>query len=689
MSCPDRHCKSGCVHAGLHTPINIPAIQASLIQRAKEAGAMPELYSVKLNGKKIAIVGAGPAGFGAAAMLARYGYEIDIYEKSKRAGGACNWIPDYRLPKNVLKSDIDFVLSLGNINLKLNSPVEDYEKLLKEGYDAVLVTIGLPVPIKLGIPGEDKAIMGTDYLDNPSELKGRVAVVGGGATATDCAVVAKMSGADSVEMFFLETFSEMPLDPGEREELLAHDIELNGRVKLTEIKGNGKIEAIETIKVSLPKGVKFNLKDISDVEGTEQLRKGIDHVIVAIGNRSGLKKADNKNIFYAGDCDFGPSTVVEAVAAGKNAAEVIHASLYGKEKDIENKAKSLDPVPGYNWLPQSLETDFFGRKIKSPFLLSAAPPTDGYDQMKKAYEAGWAGGVMKTAFDGVDIHIPGEYMHAYDGDTYGNCDNVSGHSLTRVCGEVKKLIKEYPDRLTIASTGGPVSGNDEADKAGWQSNTKKLEEAGVMGIEYSLSCPQGGDGTEGDIVSQNAALTAKIIDWIMEVSNPEIPKLFKLTGAVTSIAAIVIAIKEVLDKYPDKKAGITLANTFPTMAFRKGQKKEWEEGIIFGMSGAGVAPISNLTLANVCNLGVTVSGNGGPMDYKAAADFLALGAKTVQFCTIATKYGYGIIDDLEQGLSHLMADRGIGSVKDLIGIATPSPVTDFMALTPVKKNFYL
>ena len=113
-------------------------------------------------------------------------------------------------------------------------------------------------------------------------------------------------------------------------------------------------------------------------------------------------------------------------------------------------------------------------------------------------------------------------------------------------------MEEYPDRLTIASTGGPVTGNDEEDKKVWQSNTKKLEAAGVMGIEYSLSCPQGGDGTEGDIVSQNVGLSAKIIDWILEVSDPEVPKLFKLTGAVTSIAAIVIGIKEVFDRYLKK-----------------------------------------------------------------------------------------------------------------------------------------
>ena len=185
--------------------------------------------------------------------------------------------------------------------------------------------------------------------------------------------------------------------------------------------------------------------------------------------------------------------------------------------------------------------------------------------MTRAYEAGWAGGVMKTAFDNLPIHIPGEYMFTFNPQTYGNSDNVSGHPLDRVCDEVEQLVKNWPDRLTMASTGGPVTGNDEHDAAGWQSNTKKLEAAGAMAIEYSLSCPQGGDGTEGAIVSQNAALTAKIIDWIMQAGNPNIPKLFKLSAAVTSIVPILRAIRKVFDKYPGKKAGITLANSFPRL----------------------------------------------------------------------------------------------------------------------------
>ena len=125
--------------------------------------------------------------------------------------------------------------------------------------------------------------------------------------------------------------------------------------------------------------------------------------------------------------------------------------------------------------------------------------------MKRAYEAGWPGVVMKTAFDGLHIHIPSEYIVTFTENTYGNSDNVSGHALDRVCEEVARLVKEYPDRLTAASTGGPVTGDDEADKKVWQANTLKLEKAGAMAVEYSLSCPQGGDGTKGDIVSRTPA----------------------------------------------------------------------------------------------------------------------------------------------------------------------------------------
>jgi len=149
---------------------------------------------------------------------------------------------------------------------------------------------------------------------------------------------------------------------------------------------------------------------------------------------------------------------------------------------------------------------------------------------------------------------------------------------------------------------------------------------------------------------------------------------------------VIRAIRQVLAKYPGKPAGITLANTFPTLGFRPaGDGRLWEEGVVVGMSGEGVTPISYLTLAKAVPEGIVISGNGGPMDYKAAMDFLALGVQTVQFCTMVMKFGYGILRELESGTAFLMQQRGIRSVPDLIGMTQPKPITDFMALSPVKK----
>ncbi|PIU18771.1 MAG: dihydropyrimidine dehydrogenase [Elusimicrobia bacterium CG08_land_8_20_14_0_20_44_26] len=689
LVCPDRHCMAKCSRKDFDGSVKIPEVQAYIIRKAKELGGVPDFLKPKLNGKKVAVVGCGPAGLAATAVLSQKGYKVDVFEERSSAGGACNLIPDFRLDRKVIKTDIDFIKSLGNINIKTGEKIEDPKALLIKDYSAVIVATGLWQPIMSGILNENKAINVIDYLSNPKRYKfsGNVAVIGGGATAVDCAITAKKNGASKVEMFVLESPSEMPLTAKEREELLENGVEITNRTSVTAIKTkNGKITGLKTIRIDLPAGKKFGLKNIKTVKGTEENRDGFGFIVLAIGTRAKDNFEKERGIFFAGDHANGPTTVVEAVSSGKNAAEAADAYIRGASPEkVKSDVKSFVELKGYVSLPVTLETDFFGRKITSPFLLSAAPPSDGYDQMKKAYEAGWSGGVMKTSFDGVPIHIPGEYMHVFNPMTYGNCDNVSGHSLSRVCGEVEKLVKEFPDRLTMASTGGPVTGNDADDRKGWQSNTKKLENAGAMGIEYSLSCPQGGDGTEGDIVSQNASLTAKIVGWIMEVSAPDIPKLFKLTAAVTSIVPIVRAIKETLDKYPGKAAGITLANTFPVVDFRAGDKRNWDEAVVYGMSGEGVAPISYSTLINAMPVGLAISGNGGAMNYREAAHFLAIGVKTVQFCTLVTKYGYGIYRELASGISYLMKERGIKSMKELIGCAQPNPVTDFMSLTPTKK----
>ncbi|HEX7541987.1 MAG TPA: FAD-dependent oxidoreductase, partial [Anaerolineales bacterium] len=476
MVCPDSLCMAACTRMKFDGPINIPLVQATIVDMAKNLGGIPEFSRPQLNGKKVAVIGGGPAGLGAAAALAQLGYAVEILETTDRLGGMANLIPDHRLEKNVIETDIQFVLKLGNIKAQTGTRVDDPKALLKKGYDAVCVTIGLWKPIQLGIENEDQAIKMVDLLACPSahQFDGRVAVIGGGATAVDCAITARQRGAKHVELFMLEKLSEMPLTARERKELLDFDIEVNGRIHLTKIVMDGeKISCVETVKVELPAGKAFSPADVRDVLGSEGTRTGFDAVVVAIGMRSALTREQAKGLFYAGEMLTGPKTVVQSLASGKNAALEIDAYLKGEKKPVFDKpTKSYYTLPGYNPVPVSLATEFFGRPIISPYLISASPSTDGLEQMTRAYEAGWAGGVMKTAFDNISIHIPGEYMFAFSPLTYGNSDNVSGHPLDRVCREVEQLVREWPERLTMASTGGPVTGHDESDAAGWQSNTK-------------------------------------------------------------------------------------------------------------------------------------------------------------------------------------------------------------------------
>jgi NADPH-dependent glutamate synthase beta subunit-like oxidoreductase/dihydroorotate dehydrogenase len=701
--CPDRHCMRACARSGLDRAVDIPAVQATIIARARALGAMPVFERAASDaGARVAILGGGPAGLGAAAVLAQAGVGVDILEAGDRLGGMAGVIPEDRLHREVLDADIAFALSLGDITVRTGSPVSDPGDLISRGYAAVVVAAGLGRPLHLAIPGEELAIGARELLADPGAfaLDGRrVAVIGGGAVAADCALTAVGAGADHVELFSLEKLSELPLTGKELSALMGAGVLFTGRTRVIEILAtDAAVAGLRTGAVWLPRGVPFHPRSVQALAGAEQWRPDLDAVIIAIGATAAIPRPQAPGIFLAGDVEHGPTTVVEAVAAGKNAASQVLAHL-GRASGSEPGTRSPEPaspaasvprvkstvvLPGFRRLPVPLDADFFGRPILSPLLLSASPVTDGYEQMRKAYAAGWAGGVMKTAFDDVPIHIPAGYMFSFGRTTFGNCDNVSDHPLDRVCGEIERLRGEFPERLTIASTGGPVTGQDEVDSVVWRSNTAKLERAGAMAIEYSLSCPQGGDGTRGDIVAQDPELTARVIEWVLAAGDPEVPKLFKLTAAVTSILPIMAAVKATLDRFPRARAGVTLANSFPALAFRAGARPAWDGGIVVGLSGEGVTPISNLTLAKVAGLGVVVSGNGGPMSYRAAAHFLALGARTVQLCSVAMRYGVGVVGELHSGLSSLLEERGLRSVGELIGRALPDPVVPFGELPAAK-----
>jgi len=685
MVCPDTHCVAACARAALDAPIDIPACQSTIVARARELGVMPAFAVPSApSGRRVAVVGGGPTGLGAAAALAQRGHVVTLFEP-EREGGMAVSIPDFRLTREMLAADVAFVHSLGDVRTVVER-VEDPWKLLEEGFDAVVVATGRGLPLALGVPGEEAALIGLELLATPDrfELAGRrVAVLGGGAVAADCALVAHRKGAASVELIALESLAELPLTEAERRALAIAGVEVSGRTRVTAVRvEDGRVSGLETVRVRLPEDVPFHPSAVVDVPGSEAARPDLDAVVVAIGAVPSGRVQAGARVVVAGDAVNGPSSVVEAVAAGTNAAAAVEAALAGLPAPTPERAtRSTAILPGRRLQPVALECEFFGRPIRSPLLLSAAPPTDGLEQMRAAYRAGWAGGVLKTAFDGVPIHIPADYMVTFSRDTYGNCDNVSAHPLDRVCREVETLRREFPDRLTLASTGGPVTGDDPSDAGVWQANTRLLESAGVDGIEYSLSCPQGGDGTRGDIVSQDPELTAKVIEWVLAAGDPEVPKLFKLTAAVTAIHPVVAAVRDVLARHPTAKAGITLANTFPSLAFRPQAGGRWDEGVVVGMSGAGVLPITALAIAKAAPLGVPISANGGVMSGRDAAHLLALGAATVQVCTVVLRWGYGIVDELHAGLSHLLEARGLGAVAELVGRALPDPITAFEALT--------
>jgi len=427
--CPDYFCMKACSRRLFDTPINIPAVQATVVQKAKEVG-MASFTVPERNGKKVAVIGAGPAGLGAASVLAQRGYQVTVCEKGKRLGGMMNLIPDFRLDKQVVRTDIEFLKKLGAIKFELGRQIADPEKLL-EKYDAVIVSVGLEEPIRLDIPGEEYILSWQEYLEKQKKIgvaDKKVAVLGGGAVAVDCATTAKRHGALSVELIYRRKQENIPATAYEREMLLEHGIEVSSCSRPIEMIHEGKrLKGLRIARMMLPKGKSPRPENFVVNKKESPVFREFDLVISAIGSRPKLPMKKTKGIFYAGDMVLGSSTVVESVATGKNAALEADAFIRSqrsadslvrafpacgddtrtKLSALQSSAKSRVILAGVPLCPVPLDADFFGRKIRSPFLLSAAPHTDGYAQMRKAYERGWSGGVMKTSFDNVPIHIPG------------------------------------------------------------------------------------------------------------------------------------------------------------------------------------------------------------------------------------------------------------------------------------------
>ena len=331
--CPyDRLCEGACSRCGIDKPIQIGKLQRYAIEQEKALGMKTLSAPAEKKAAKVACIGAGPASLACAAMLAQEGYEVTIYEAEAKAGGVLTYgITPSRLPQDVVDHDVKMVEDLGVkfvFNTKVGKDVK-VEDLQKE-YNAIFVGAGLWQAKLPEVPGTDKAgvITAVDFLKaartsggtyNPGK---KVVVIGGGNVAMDCAVTAKLLGAETA-LVYRRSIEEAPAEMAEIQHVVDLGVSITTNFAPAEVVGADKVEA-----------VKFTGRD-----GVSEAAIACDTVVFAIGqaaedmtavapvavNDKGLivttgSKTNVAGIFAAGDVAHGGKTVVEAVAAGKIAA---------------------------------------------------------------------------------------------------------------------------------------------------------------------------------------------------------------------------------------------------------------------------------------------------------------------------------------------------------------------------------
>lgn len=315
-------------------------------------------------GKRVAIVGAGPAGLTAAYYLAGKGHKVTVFEANEKAGGQLRYgIPKHRLPRNVVENEIGEILK-DNIRLETGKRIESIPKLLEEGVDAVFVAVGTHQGVKLPIPGSElenvyvnTSFLKASELDQSPPVGKRVMVLGGGNVAIDCASVAKRLGAEEVHISCLECYGNMTASEEERTWAEEEGIILHNSVNFPEIIGeNGKVSGVRVQGIY---GFSFdeNGKSILDlIPGAEEII-AVDSVIFAIGQRPNIPESFGlelgrggrisvrndcetslPGVFAAGDAVTGTASVIKAIAGARYAAGQIDCYLGGDGKIDEELA---------------------------------------------------------------------------------------------------------------------------------------------------------------------------------------------------------------------------------------------------------------------------------------------------------------------------------------------------------------
>ncbi len=330
----------------------------------------------------------------------------------------------------------------------------------------------------------------------------------------------------------------------------------------------------------------------------------------------------------------------------------------------------------------NLAIEFLGVKFENPFVLGAAPSTDDLDMVRRGFEAGWAGAVLKTTSvpgTKVEIAYPMLASIGEPGKKFclGNIDLISVHHVDEVAKRVEILKREFPEKVVIASIMG-------SSKEEWQSLVRILEEAGADMIECSFSCPQGNIGEEpGKMLAQSTQATELVTSWVVG-ARKKIPVLIKITPQVTDIVEIAMAVKR------GGADGITASNTIPALMgidiwTLKPNPPVNGKSIYSGLSGPAIKPITLRVIAEIARYtGMPIAGTGGAMDWRDAVEFMLVGAHIVQYVTAVMFYGFRIIDDLVTGLQFYIEKMGFESPEDIIGKSLPHIAWSYDEL-PIRK----
>ncbi len=323
-----------------------------------------------------------------------------------------------------------------------------------------------------------------------------------------------------------------------------------------------------------------------------------------------------------------------------------------------------------------------GIKSPNPFWLASAPPSNSGYQVCKAFEAGWGGAVWKTIGAPV-MNVVNRYGAIdYNGQKIiglNNIELISDRSIEINLKEIAETKRLWPDRAVVASL------MVESDRDVWHDIVKRTIDAGADGIELNYGCPHGmSERGMGSAVGQVPEYCAMITEWVTEVST--IPVLVKLTPNITDIRFPGRAAKK------GKANGISLINTINTIIGINLDTFQIEpsrggKGGHGGYAGPAVKPIALNMVSEIARdpeINLPISGMGGISNWRDALEFILLGASSVQVCTAAMHYGFRIVEDMNEGLTNWMEEKGFTSLDQVRGKALPN-ISNFGEMNLLEK----